>query len=423
MPARGVAKQSLPLPILGALLLCTCTKTVELPLLGAPDGSPADGAPGTGGRAGTMGSGTGGFGGDWSGGGRGWSGGRGASDGGATDAGTGDASMGDGGTTDAGGSRGDGGSACMQRSMLRFLLRTSNIMFVVPRNESMGARFGGDGTRMAALTSSLTKLLMPLRSGVNVGYQEYPALDGCSNQGMCCAPGTSQAIPPAPKNFINIDRALDRCPSGTPTNPGSCVSSSAARPMMQALRTVKEVYDGIEDMNTPKHVVLIADGSPGCVGDDPATACFAAGAEVTRLANANVVTFVVTLGEGTSAYTCLDDLAFRGGMPRSGSSPTYNAQDPTALAAALGEVMELASAPACKIELLSPPGDVTKVSLWAGTEEIPYDPAGKEGWRFPSPSPWQIQVYGKWCRVLQQTERSDIAVWSGCAPCTTPVCK
>lgn len=408
MPVRGGATQSSLLPILGALLLCGCTKVVELPFSGAPDGSVGDGAPGSGGRAGAMGTGTGGaggMGGDPFSGGRGWSGGRGASDGGVTDAGS---------NRDVGG--------CLPTKIPSdfFDLRSSNVIFVLGRNQSMGERFG-DTTRMSAVTSMLEKLLMPLKSGLKFGYVESPSIEGCSSQSMCCATGLERSIWPSLDNWEDgLQRAFARCPPGSASTQG-CVSSSPSRPITQALLTTQGIYSNIS--SSSKYAVLVLDGVPGCMGEDPVMACGTAGIQVSQLANSNINTFVVAMGDTSGSYPCLEDLAYRGKMPRPGPSPVYSAQDPTALNGVLNEIIDAVAAPACRIDLDSPVPDATRVSLLAGLDEIPNDSQGKDGWRFVPGSQRSIQIFGKACRTILQTHAQDITLWSGCPPCTAAPCR
>ncbi len=316
-----------------------------------------------------------------------------------------------------GGGLGTGGSGpqpCSNRVKLNWEIEKADLVFSVGRNSSMAAKFG-DTTRMSAVQQTLRTLVMASQNAVNFGYQDFPSIGSCSNGGCCT---NSSPVYPSPGAFGLIDQAMRTC-DGLPSM-NACVSQSDSRPVGDALRSTinpgpSRVF--LPDNMRDRYLVLILDGAPVCDAEDPIQSCQTAQQQVSMLIRANINVYVVPVGDDAEMTACLRTIALQANNGTATVPFTYPARDPAQLMMSMGKIVAKAAAASCVINLLSVPGDPTRVELFIRNHKILPDPSGQNGWSFIPGSPGTIQVHGTSCEELQDVQRtSDIEVWNACAP-------
>jgi len=288
-------------------------------------------------------------------------------------------------------------------------LHVADVLISVGRDASMSSRFG-DTTRMSAVQSAVHQLITTNQKAVNWGYQDVPALTGCADAACCCV--APSPINPTPFSFAAADQAAQKCPGGI------CTSQGDSRPIAEALSGALSLFNSLSRQGemTDRYVVLIVDGTPGCVGADAGQACSSAVQATSMLARSSVQTYVVALGDDATKDPCLQMIAIMGGLQPYIFQVSDQSADPNLLPKTLSLILSLITAPSCTIDLQSPPTDPTKISLYLGGTQIPYDPSNMDGWSFAQQSRVQIKVYGSSCRMVQ-THPADIVVDLGCTPC------
>lgn len=311
---------------------------------------------------------------------------------------------------------GAGGSGCLP-NRIEAIHHTANVMFVVDRTMSMGAKFGETSSRMNAVRDAIMNTIqsnspLPMNSPLRVayGYQDFPALTAsCSPQNPCCldhpyAPNPNQ-VPT--KEFKS---EYGQCPSSGSSD--SCVATSDSRPVSQALASVRDTFWS----TTPSFfidffVVLLIDGTPGCpsgaapqdcTDERDAVSAFSAGTKV----------FVVAIGDDT-LFTdgCLKSMASASPVPNPlvapGVSPLLQAANFNDLKARLSQIADNATESWCTLDLQEPPkGSVT---VWLD-EKVVSPTDSKNGWAFTSQM--RIKLSGDSCTSLLMAP-SDVKVM-GC---------
>jgi len=240
-----------------------------------------------------------------------------------------------------------------------FNVQPPNVMLLVDRSGSMAEEFAPGQQRWQAAREALVNatagVVPQVQAEVNLGLTLYTAPSGMPpHVGHMSTVGTADPdytesptcpflvqVPIALNNFTAIEAAYrpitmysnptapnmgDRLPAGaTPTGE----SIQAVIPVMQALDPV--MFPG------PKAILLATDGEPnGCTGNNMNQGRMNSVAAVQAAFDANIRTFVVSVGDDVSA-THLRELANIGqGFPANDPMDRfYVATDPAALAAAL----------------------------------------------------------------------------------------
>lgn len=378
--ARGV---SLLLFLCAATALAACSRTW---VLGGPLGAGGAGGPGAAG------------GGDASDAGGGGAGGMAGGMGGLS---------GQGGRNDMGG---HGASSCQNPQYVKFDIPTSDMVFVVGRDQSMSTKFG-DTTRMAAVQSAVYQAVFANNTAVNFGYQDFPSIDGCSDGSMCC-PSSDYVVYAQPMSTAAINAALYHCNQSQPGM--GCVAQSDSRPVSQTLSMVSGLFDSPPYPTNDRYVVLVTDGAPGCTTEDSSQACMNAQMAVSTLSRAGIKTYVVGVGGDAQDEPCLQQIALMGGT----STPLFDVTDPTSLSKALAQIVDVAASTSCTIELNQKIADVTLISVFLQGHEICFDPTGRDGWSYAPGSSVRIEMHGSACDSLQTLHARDVMIWSGCSPCT-----
>ncbi len=281
-----------------------------------------------------------------------------------------------------------------------------DVMLVVGRDASMASNFDW-GTRMSVTGAAISDVVSSFQAGVQFGYVEYPAIDGCG-PGVCCVSGP--AIPPAPNTKDFITGAL-ACGNQ------SCTAASDARPIDAAIKLAAGAFFSPAPPFTNQYIVLIADGPPYCYGNDTGQSCSDARKAVQGATNQKIATYVIGVGGGVEQDDCLRMLASAGGTGGT-PSPVLPGRDGKSLGNSLYGAVGSAAASRCVIDLTESVFDPGRVQLQINKAEIPFDQAHVNGWAFRQGSgSMTIDVFGDSCRLLQTTSDKDITVWQGCPPC------
>jgi hypothetical protein len=295
-------------------------------------------------------------------------------------------------------------------------INVADVLFLVARNQSMGSAFGGDSSRIAAVTKAIQFLVeSAFPYAVRYAYADYPSRLGCNTGGNSCCVSSDYWF-----NIGNLTFKSDGMLScdASPQN-NSCVVTTDGRPVAEALMRVSQWLSSSTSATNNRYAILIADGAPGCPGE--ADACNDAIAAITNIAQPPTrlnQLAVVALGEEASKSMCLRSMAQEGGyfdLPLP-ATPT----DASSLRAILTQIVTKAASDYCIIKL-NDPADPTsvKISAWGG--DIKRDPSRKNGWEFTPGDQFQrIQVYGDFCGKLQAAPRSEITISYSCSSPGSP---
>jgi len=310
---------------------------------------------------------------------------------------------------------GSGGHASCKSMGVGSSTTTAEMVFVVGRNASMANSFGDSGSRMTAVQTAVHNAVFAEQNFVNFGYQSFPSFNGCPDGSMCCS-SADDGTDTQPVSTPSIDKVLYRpCDQNQSGGGSGCVAFTDSRAVSSTLNSIMGRFDSNPDPSNDRYVVLVTDGPPGCPSDDPYKACTAAQTAVSKLANANIKTFVVDVGANSSGDACLDQLATAGGA----HMPTFYPSDPSSLASALAQITNVAAVTTCTI-VLSGGVDPDQLQVFVGTRQVHFEAAGVNGWNvLPGPpSISRIQLHGSACAYALALHEPSVQVFSGCPPCT-----
>jgi len=274
------------------------------------------------------------------------------------------------------------------------------VIFVVGRNQTMTSFFG-DATRIGAVTNAIQSVIAGIPSAVNYGYQEYPARTGCTTSNSCCISNENSF---RAGQLNDMSRSLS-CDPGTNV---SCVAMTDGRPIGPALTKTSELLSSsAANPTNERYAILIADGPPGCPGDNAVDACNNAVTSINDLGqSAKVKVAVVALGDDASSNSCLKSMAQAGGYF---DLKPIRAVDLTGLKASLSQIVGNAAKDYCTIHLDFDAS--TPLMIRAHGNLISYDVYDKNGWDFDPMGQYRwIQVYGDACRLLQSATRKEIEI-------------
>jgi hypothetical protein len=315
------------------------------------------------------------------------------------------------------GNGGSGGRQACNIMQVNSQERMADLILAVGRDASMQSRFA-DTTRMAAVQAALNDAVMGNQNLVNFGYQDFPALGACAGGASCCI--SSEQVTPSPYSYPLIEQDLAQCAPGSGPPQSGCVAPTDSRPLTQALMSASTVFNSLQsgpqgDTND-HYVMLLVDGTAGCVGEDPDDACTSALAALSTLGRASVKTYVVAIGEDAENDMCLQQLALAGGAANPVTPFVVQARDPTQLTKNIGKIIA-AIAPSCIIDLKTVPSDISEISVYVQSHQIPHDASQTNGWSFFPASNVEIQVFGPACQTVQAAAPNDVRVYAGCPPC------
>ena len=147
----------------------------------------------------------------------------------------------------------------------------------------------------------------------------------------------------------------------------------------------------------------MTDGAPTCGG----SGCSAA-QMITNLRSANVITFVVVLGNVTSDQ-CLGTMALSGGAATMDSPFYHPAISPETLSTTVSKIVGTIAEDACSLELWDPVADPDQISLFLDTSRI--TKGGPNGWDFADKDRTWITLQGTACEKLHAAPAGALDVY------------
>jgi von Willebrand factor type A domain len=182
--------------------------------------------------------------------------------------------------------------------------------------------------------------------------------------------------------------------------------------------------------SNPKFLLLATDGLPNCPSGcasmrNPSNSCtmtdnpdedMAAEAAITMAAMMGFPTFVVGIGNVSSAVNTLNQFAINGGEAQTGAATSYYAAtDPTSLEAALNAIVGKVAS--CTVQLQGVPAGQTNVAVSVDDSsgkatEVPEDPTN--GWSYTSTADTAIQLNGTYCDGVKNGTYTNIKFYYAC---------
>lgn len=316
---------------------------------------------------------------------------------------------------------------------LQFANPPANLLVLFDRSSSMSFEFGS-GTRYSVEAEILSSVVSAYEDKLRFGFQAFPAPDDravCGGRGFslgCCV-----EPPSVPVGLTNARAITAAIAAAAPVSGGT--------PTAGALRLARDYFEALNDGIEGRYVLLSTDDAPGCTADgrlgppfvldakgDPiGGTCFDAWLAVDELRAIGVKVIVLAVGPGVdrqtgSGVSCLDELAVRGGMPRSDSRPRFfTADDPAQLEAAIETIFGGVIKPSCVFPLAGRPHDPTMITVLLDGTEIRRAPG--QGWDYrptgggPGGDQAVVELYGEHCNRVRRFQVSTVEVRYGCPPC------
>jgi hypothetical protein len=292
-----------------------------------------------------------------------------------------------------------------------------DILVVQDRSESMDdddtdtSCKGGCGanSKWSQVTAALSQVVTSTDTTINWGIKFF------SDDGACGA-SADPAVTVGAANGSAVASAISGTSPGGSTPTRDAITSGAAY-----LATLTDPH--------PKYLLLATDGLPncpvGCAGmSSPPKSCtntdnpsedMAVEMAVTAAAQQGFKTFVIGIGNVSTAVATLNQLAIDGGEAQTGGTTSYYAAtDPTALESALDAIVGVVAS--CTISLANAPAGFTNVAISADTSggstvEIPQDPTN--GWSY-GPNMQSVNLNGTSCDNLKNGTYSNFQFYYAC---------
>src|SRR5579871_488638 len=282
-------------------------------------------------------------------------------------------------------------------------------------NDSDSSCKGGCGSmsKWSQVTAALNTVVSSTQSSINWGLKFF------SDNGACGATA-APVVGVGTMTAGAISTAIGKTSPGGNTPTRDAVTSGAS------------YLSTLTDTN-PKYLLLATDGLPNCpVGcasmtsnvsssctmtDNPSEDTAAENAIAAAL-QMGFKTYVIGIGNVTTAQNTLNAMAMAGGAPQTGAATSYYAAtDPTALENALNAIVGAVAS--CNISLAGAPSGFTNVAVSAdttgGTVEIP--PDATNGWSY-GPNNQSIVLNGTSCSSLKSGAYSNLQFYYACAGTT-----
>ncbi len=267
----------------------------------------------------------------------------------------------------------------------------------------------GSKSKWSEVSAALTQVVTNTDTTINWGIKFF------SDDGACGA-SAAPAVTVAAGNGAAVASAISMTKTGGNTPTRDAITSGAAY-----LATLTDT--------NPKYLLLATDGLPncpvGCAGmtsnlpksctntDNPSED-MAAEMAVMAAAQQGFKTFVIGIGNVSTAQATLNQLATNGGVPQTGGATSYYAAtDPTALETALNAIIGVVAS--CTISLANAPTGFTNVAISADAGgnpiEIPADPTN--GWSY-GPNMQSVNLNGTSCDNLKNGTYTNFQFYYAC---------
>ncbi len=266
-----------------------------------------------------------------------------------------------------------------------------DLLIVLDRSNSMCQT--GDPSLWETMGEALTQVTASLEGRINFGLMLFPTLACSGNTNQCAAPTGP---------YVGIGSAGATADIAVAVDPQSGVDCCGGTPSAPALAAAGTYLAGLDD-GFAKFVLLATDGAPNCNGDLDGSTCTCTSTEypcdggayynLNCLDDTNAIAaagdlsddgtpvYVVGVGASLDWQTVMDAIAAAGG-----TGDYYPAENATALAEALDEIVGEAMSCEFDIDWESLPEDAAEdqslVNFYGDGELIPYDEdcSSDEGW-------------------------------------------
>jgi hypothetical protein len=209
-------------------------------------------------------------------------------------------------------------------------------------------------------------------------------------------------------SFSPIQAALD----------GNAFTGQVGTPTAAVVNNALAYLQSLTDPN-PKFILLATDGEPNCGqgGNLFGTDTTGATRAITAASNGGIPTFVIGIGDVSSATSVLNAMAVAGGKPQTGATTQYYAVTDTAsLQAALTTIVGQATS--CTISLANTPSGQWSIAITAtdntGTTVL-VPASATDGWAYTDKNKTSITLVGSYCDGLKSGTYTDFNFVYTCA--------
>jgi hypothetical protein len=318
---------------------------------------------------------------------------------------------------------GTGGTTC-GTSMVPVMPLPPDVLIIQDKSGSMNdddndsSCKGGCGanSKWTQLTAALTTVVQNTQANVNWGIKYF-------SDNNACSASKAPAVGIAAMNGGPITTSI------MGTQPGGNT------PTRDAITTGAAYLATLTDTN-PKFLLLATDGLPNCPTgcasmSNPSTSCtntdnpnedMAAEAAIMMAAMQGYQTFVIGIGNVSTAQNTLNQFAINGGQAQTGAATSYfAATDEATLEAALLKVV--GSVLSCTIQLTGVPANLTNVAVSvdnaSGTPtKVPED--GTDGWTYTDNTNTAIELHGSYCDNIKAGTYTNVQFVYACDG--VPIC-
>jgi hypothetical protein len=306
-----------------------------------------------------------------------------------------------------------------------------SVMFLLDASGSMNEQFAVNGaTRWQVLQASLATALPSVDQTMSIGAVVFPDTTQSSNQN-CNAP-TSVNLAPAIGNVSALVNLINS------------ISPLGGTPTADAIPVAAQDLLGIRAASTARAIILATDGAPNCNPTLDSETCTCADPQqticgqqpppfdpdlclddtrtvsrITEYANQGLPTYVIGIHDpgNTEDETVLNQMADAGGRPLSGADHYYSATSQTDLENAFVAIRNQIGA--CTYLTSSVPNGVGSITVTVNGNTIPFDPSGKQGWKWGDEANGEIIFVGQACTNLGAFDGGTQAIDANVA-CSVP---
>lgn len=308
---------------------------------------------------------------------------------------------------------------------------TPSVMFLLDASGSMTEQFAVNGaTRWQVLESSLATALPSVNQTMSIGAVIFPDVSQQSQED-CSAPSAVNLAPA----IGNVDSLLNLINSITPLG---------GTPTADAIPVAAQDLLGIRAASNARAIILATDGAPNCNENLDSQTCTCADPQqticgqqpppfdpqlclddtrtVSRIsdyASQGLPTYVIGIHDpgNTEDETVLNAMADAGGRPLTGTDHYYSATSQSDLENAFVAIRNQIGT--CTYLTSSVPNGQGTISVTVNGVTIPFDPSGKQGWKWGDESNGEIIFVGQACTNLGQAEGGTETIDANVA-CSVP---
>jgi hypothetical protein len=287
----------------------------------------------------------------------------------------------------------------------------ADLLLVLDRSRSMiqdvNGRGGGnnntaDGgvagpSKWSEVVAAIDPVIKATQAEVAWGLKLYPLTETCGVP-------DGATTPVATGNYEAIMTAIKGA--------DPAVGNGGSTPTRLAVDKAVAFIKGTASTNS-KYLVVATDGQPNCAGgrngNDDAPATIAA---VAAAAAAGIPSFIVGVATaGSDAHDTLNQMADKGGRPRTDASKYYPVASRDELVSALQTITgQIAS---CTFPLSPPPPVPENVAVEIDGQRVTHDVSQGNGWNY-GPQNKSLILYGAVCDSLKAGTAKNVQILYGC---------